>query len=50
MEEEEDEIKDFYPHFKRNNNGNIVPVVKNNNTNFQNSRKSPTFDYNFDEE
>lgn len=49
-EEEEDEIKDFYPHFKRNNNGNIVPVVKNNNTNFQNSRKSPTFDYNFDEE
>ncbi len=47
-EEEEDVTKDFYPHFKRANNGTIVSVHRNNNNNFQNRRKNPTFDYNFD--
>ena len=51
VEEEEDVTKDFYPHFKKDNSGKIIPVSRNNsNINFQNRKNVPKFDYNFDQE
>jgi hypothetical protein len=47
-ENEDDEVKDFYPHFKRKSDGTIVSVHNKNNNNFQKRSKNPTFDYNFD--
>ena len=51
VEQEDEDEKDFYPHFKKNKLGMIVPVNENNSINhFQNRRKNPTFDYNFEQE
>ena len=51
VEDQEDVTKDFYPHFKKDNSGKIIPVSRNNsNINFQNRKNVPKFDYNFDQE
>jgi hypothetical protein len=48
-EEEEEYEKDFYPHFKRINNGTIVSVHKNKTLKTMKSKGNiPNFDYNFE--
>jgi len=50
-EEEEEYEKDFYPHFKKTETGQIVSVNKNKTNNMLNNRRNvPNFDYNFDVE
>jgi len=43
--EEEKSDKDFIPHFTTDNNGNIVSNYSEKNDNFDNSKRSPNFNY-----
>ena len=42
---EEKGDKDFIPHFTTDNNGNIVSNYSEKNDNFDNSKRSPNFNY-----
>jgi hypothetical protein len=48
VKEEETSDKDFIPHFKLDDYGNVVSVYSEKNSMFGNTNGSPKFDYDFD--